>query len=527
MTLAYVRAVSLAERAWLAARWLPALAAAAYVATAAAMGARIARLLGWDTDVSGPLVLAETLRGSGTVYLPHISTWTALWFELATRDLPGHRQLWEASGYVFAVLGAILVGWATGRVATRWAGVTAFAVTLIVGPQALRSLFTLGFHVTTPFTAALLAAFLVLLPHRPARLLAVPVGVLAGVNAASDPLLWLAGIVPFACAAAVLVAATRRRDVGTSAGLTVIVAVGAAIGANTLMHSLGYREIGAGRDLASLGDLPGHVLLLGRMVALLGGANYALPGPYPVEPLRVLVALLVLLGVATPLLAAAKYARRRTEPLRLAYACYWAAVVMLLGVAFVVTTNAASLGAGSFNYLLTFAPAAGAGVGLLTLSHARAGLLVAAGAAVVGATNIAGVLQGRAETSPGLIGTYEKPLVEMLTEKGVTRGYAGYWDAQNLTWQSGTKLFVAPVTRCEVPGRPLCQLRFFVIDSWYDERPGPSFLIVDPTTPFLPTAPPLVRRASASYRFGRLRVYVFPYDLARNMGISMWGRSLR
>jgi len=251
------------------------------------------------------------------------------------------------------------------------------------------------------------------------------------------------------------------------------------------------------------------------MIAPLGGANYAIPGGYPIEPLRILVALLVLLAVAASVIAAAKHVIRRTEPLARAYACYWAAATTILGISFVVTANAGELGAGSFNYLLTLAPAAGAGVALLGFGSARARLLVAAGVAVVGAANIAGIVEGRAGTPPGALGTYERPLVRLLVQKHVIRGYAGYWDAQNLTWQSGMRVLVAPVKPCGLPDKPLCARRASVIASWYKERPGPSFLIVDPTTGFITTPPPLVRDATASYHFGQVSVYIFPYDLAR------------
>jgi hypothetical protein len=45
-------------------------------------------------------------------------------------------------------------------------------------------------------------------------------------------------------------------------------------------------------------------------------------------------------------------------------------------------------------------------------------------------------------------------------------------------------------------------------------------LIVDPTNGFVTTPPPIVREAIDSHRFGQLQVYVFPYDLARHIGIS-------
>jgi hypothetical protein len=113
--------------------------------------------------------------------------------------------------------------------------------------------------------------------------------------------------------------------------------------------------------LDSLHDLPHNVVQLGRMVALLGGANYVLPGPYPQEPLRALVALLTFAAVGTALLAAATAVR--ADAVTKAYAVYWAVAVNLLGVAFVVTPNATDLGSKSVNYILTLAFAAGGGSG--------------------------------------------------------------------------------------------------------------------------------------------------------------------
>ena len=70
--------------------------------------------------------------------------------------------------------GATAVGWATSRVAGRWAGVTAFAIATVVGPYALRSQLTLIFHVLPPFTAALLAAYLVVLARSGSGVLPLP-----------------------------------------------------------------------------------------------------------------------------------------------------------------------------------------------------------------------------------------------------------------------------------------------------------------------------------------------------------------
>ncbi len=514
MTLALTQDRPAVHRFLVVLRWLPALAAAAYLATVAVLGPALVRDVAWNTDVSGPLALAERLRGSGPVYIPHYGEWTTLWWLLATRILPWHVQLWEATGYVFAVTAAAMLAWATARVAGRWAGLTAAAAALVVGPFALRSLLTVALHVTTPFTAAVLGVALVLLTRARSWPLALAVGLLAGANAASDPLLWIAGIVPFALGAALLSWTTRRIDVALRAAITLVVTIMSAVATNLVMHRLGFHVIGLNIGLAPLHDLPANTLHLGRMVALLGGANYALPGGYPREPLRALLALLVLAAVVASVVAAVKLTVHRAEPVSRAYACYWGAASILLCVIFVITPNAAALGPSSVNYLLTLALAAGTGVALLAARSWRGQLAVALAVATVGAINIAGIV-GHAELARGnSLDTYQRPLVHLLERKGVTRGYAGYWDAQNLSWQSGMRLLIAPVQRC---GPQLCPYNFFTIRSWYAQRGGATFLILDEANRFIAEAPSFVSDATVSYHFGSLTVYLFDYDITRHI----------
>jgi hypothetical protein len=515
MTLVWTQDKPGVRRFFVVVRWLPALAAAAYLATVVVLGPALVRDVGWNTDVSGPLALAERLRGSGPVYIPHYGEWTTLWWLLATRSLPWHAQLWEATGYVFAVTAAVLLGWATTRVAGRWAGLTAAAAALVVGPFALRSLLTVALHVTNSFTAAVLGVALVLLTRTRSWPLALAVGLLAGANAASDPLLWIAGIVPFALAAALLARTTRRIDVAFRAAITLAVTIVSAVATNLTMHGLGFHVVGLSIGLAPVHDLPANTLHLGRMVALLGGANYALPGGYPREPLRALLALLVFAAVVAPVVAAVKLTVRRTDPTARAYACFWGAASIFLCVSFVITTNAAALGPNSVNYLLTLALAAGTGVALLAAQSRSGQLAVGLAIATVGAINIAGIAQGHAQiyaTNP--IRAYEPPLVRLLERKGVTRGYAGYWDAQNVSWQSGMRLLIAPVQPCAAQ---LCPYDFFTIRSWYEPNPGPTFLILDATNRFIPAAPRFVAGATATYRIGPLTVYLFDYDIARHI----------
>src|SRR5207302_8318482 len=171
----------------------------------------------------------------------------------------------------------------------------------------------------------------------------------------------------------------------------------------------------------------------------------------------------------------------------------------------------------SVYYLLTLAPAAGAGIALLAAGSRRAQATVALAVAVVGAINVAAITEGRVGGDPAL-GIYQRPIVHVLDRHHVTRGYAGYWDAQNLSWQTGMHLLVAPVTRCTKTG--LCPYNFFAIRSWYKPRSGPTFLLLDATNNVINGAPPFVGRASASYHFGPLTVYLFDYDIARHIRLE-------
>jgi hypothetical protein len=495
-------------------RWLPVVAGAAYVATVLALGPELVENNNWDTDASGTLTLAERLRGSGPVHVVHYGEWTTFWGLLATRALPWHQQLWTASGYALTLVGALLIGWATARVAGRWAGVTAGATALVVGPFVLRSFLSIGgSHLTTEFGAVVLAVALVLLARTTSW---VPVGVaglVAGTNAASDPLLWIAGIVPFVIAATVLTRATRRRDVGVRAGATLGVTVVSAVATDLVMRALDFHVVeGSAVAVDRLKDLPHNVLHLGRMIVLLGGANYALPGPYPREPVRIILAALTVGAVAAAVAAALK--ARRADPVLRAYASYWAAVVGVLCFVFVVTPNATDLGPKSVNYLLALAPAAGVGLALLAARSRRAQLAVALGIATVAATNIAGIVDSRAEvTGLAALQAHAKPLIRLLEREGVTRGYAGFWNAQNLSWQTDMRLLVAPIRNC---GRQLCPNNIFTVRSWYEPRGGPTFLLLDPTVHVL-HAPPFAARALEKRRFGPLTLYVFDYDIARHI----------
>ena len=109
-------------------------------------------------------------------------------------------------------------------------------------------------------------------------------------------------------------------------------------------------------------------------------------------------------------------------------------------------------------------------------------------------------------------------MLALLERRGITRGYGGYWNSHGLTWRSRFRVFVAPVSQCGPTGRQLCRSNITTIDSWYEPRPGPSFLIVDPSGIFV-TRPwsPAGARPTEVHRFGRITVFFYDRDLAEQI----------
>ena len=62
-------------------------------------------------------------------------------------------------------------------------------------------------------------------------------------------------------------------------------------------------------------------------------------------------------------------------------------------------------------------------------------------------------------------------------------GYAGYWDASSLTWESRDAVVVRPLLQCTNPdphGASVCPFLLMRTASWYRPVHRQSFLLVDP-----------------------------------------------
>ena len=193
-----------------------------------------------------------------------------LWFGLLTARLPLHRQLWEIVPCLLFLATASTIGWSVAQVASRRAAVLATLIVLVASPWALAFFIAPVAHNTVYPTTALLGAYLIWLTRadRRRRSVSLVVPVLAtvglGVCIASDALLIVTGVIPFAVTA-VLVAVRRNRrsdPLVLSALATVAGAIPIAALTSAIMRSAGYRTLPPPAELALPSTLPEHAQLL-------------------------------------------------------------------------------------------------------------------------------------------------------------------------------------------------------------------------------------------------------------------------
>ena len=122
------RLVTRVPEAITALAWVPVLIAAVYAVLFLARLPGLVHAVYLSADVASAPYLGALYAGAPAgahVVLGNIAWFPALFFELATRGFPGHRQL---SGtrcpYALSLAGVGTVAWCAGRVAGRWAGAT-------------------------------------------------------------------------------------------------------------------------------------------------------------------------------------------------------------------------------------------------------------------------------------------------------------------------------------------------------------------------------------------------------------------
>ncbi len=525
--------------------WAPLLFAAAYLVTLAVQFNQLLAVTYLNADTASAPVIGQLFSTAGhpLVILGHLGWYSTLLFELGTRWLPLHRELWEATPYAMALCSAALVGWGAWRVAGRWAGAIAATIVICAGPNTLPLLLALNDHAPTWFTLALLGAFVVLLEQSADTLaavllgaLAIAVGVVLGANAASDVLLTIAGAVPFLLAVGCTwVLHPSRRT--ARAGVFALVSSVAAIATSVLVHAFTHHN-----SVISASD-PRTTLLVGteavgtnfklwwQSLAVLGSGNFfgqtvgfSTVLAFACAAMSLAAVFLVARaawGQLTQALAVRRSRRReraQSESVRLAWCLFWGSSLVLLSVAFIFSSLPEDLG--SSRYLVGALYATAALVPLLGGRSSLARAAVTAAVTLYAFTGWLALAQHRlidgapASPSDQLAGAVAK----IAGEEHLSVGYAGYWDAAPITWATHLRVKVFPVDDCD-GNLHLCAFELHLITSWYKPRPGAkTFLLSDPAFPSVPSTPtPDLGKPIAVHQIGSVTMYVYPYDIAARL----------
>ncbi len=489
-----------------------------------------------NADAASAPVIGELYGGSPAhrqVFLGQMGWFSTLIFELATRWLPLHRQLWETVPYAMALASVALISWGAFKVAGRWAAVVTGVLLLCAGPHTLTLLFSLNDHSTTWFSLALLAGLLVLFQARPAWLKPWPAivvvllaGAIVGVNAASDLVLLAAGLAPLLIAAG-CTWALHPASASASAfrwllGTVIVATAFDELTLAYMRHENVLTPAVVHNGLATAEALSTNFKLWWQSLMVLGNGNFFGQLLGFTSTLQLLCALLTLLALLLTVRFAwrilALFAPRTgrvsdAQPLRIAWCAFWGSSAVLLSASFIFSSNPIDIN--SSRYLLGVIYALAALVPLLGLRNLAMRVAVTACASIFAFTGLVSLLENQ-ETA-GAITSYSlyNQVAQIIEREHLSIGYANYWDAAPLMWSTHFRIHAYPVQDC-APN--LCWSYLHMITSWYTPRPATrTFLISDPAQPISSAPTPSLGKPSVIHQIGSLTMYVYPYDIASRM----------
>jgi hypothetical protein len=119
------------------------------------------------------------------------------------------------------------------------------------------------------------------------------------------------------------------------------------------------------------------------------------------------------------------------------------------------------------------------------------------------------------------------PLIGALSGLNLHHGYAGYWQADVVTWLSSGSIRTRPVMQdpsCAAtqPGW-FCPVPTNAIDAWFRPEPGPSFLLDDAGGPSLSRALPASLHPVQVIRVEPFTLYVFDHDIGVDAAANALG----
>jgi hypothetical protein len=510
-------------------------------------------VLNWNADYASGFTVPESIVKTGTggdTVLGTTGGYVALWFGLLTARLPLHRELWEIGSTLVFIGTALTVGWSVAQVTDRRVAAFAVLLILVASPRALYIFMAPVPHNTVVYPCtALLGAYLIWLIRAAGRgraivfAVALLAGIVLGACIASDSLVIATGVVPFVLTALLIgLHRGRRSKLAAACALTTAaVAVAVAKLTSSIMGSLGYVTIAPATVIASLSTLPRHAelmweglngLLNGYLSQATSGWGSALGTACEVLIVAALLTLLAV-GVRTTVKFIWSGLRRDDETaapqlMYSSHVVYWAGSAAATCVAWALSIRIEYVHEA---YYATLVFSIAAVVALLMGSRAPARWLISLCASIFFLASIVGLTNHYMESyvlpiarGPGSSGWvprtayYTSDITSFAKANHVVVGYAGYGNAPSLTWITQGQVTVRPVQICQSPsGLDICPFFLERVPSWYRPEQRRTFLLVDTAEAYLPELPEGLGEPLAAKRFGPLRMYVYPYDIASRM----------
>ncbi|HEY2218227.1 MAG TPA: hypothetical protein VGH35_02705 [Gaiellaceae bacterium] len=490
-----------------------------------------------DADISSATMIGELFPkapGDASTVLGYHPWYSTLWFELATHWLPGYRHVWEVGPWVVSVIGIALVGWATAKVAGRWTGWLVAIVLVCAGTRLLPIQFGSDIHGATAVNVCFLDAFLVLLVLHGGRIgrplahvvLCALITIVTAIGLSSDVLLMPAGVIPFIAAGLMQLrwapGAIGKR-IAVAAGLIGAASIVLAEIAVAAMHRVHVYTGAHTIAFARFDDLVGNVVHYFQSLADLFNGDFG--GAAITARSSLELACAVAVGFAFVL--AVRLGLDQVDRLRAAESAisagreahvgFWFAAIVLTSVAFVLS-SIVTLSLGRYIVAVGYGVIVLAAVSLAGRSYAARAVGIAA-ACILVAGSVVALAKRDLTSNPGhyprnadarLIGTFAQG-------EGLKYGYAAYWDAAPVTWESKLGVEVYPVITCPAPSG-LCTYPWHEISSWYKPRPSTrSFLIADPRYG-PPTTDFDLGKPDEVVTLGDYKLYVYPFDIASRLG---------
>jgi hypothetical protein len=513
------------RRVWLHPVLAPVLIAVAYLVVL------VVHYPGWiaaqnaNSDIAGSFTITEAIaRGhTGPVVLSTQGNWVEIGWGLLTRGLPFHRLIWELSAPAATLLAVAVLAWTVHRLAGRAAALLSAAIVLAASPTAVLSFTSASFHNLTPLGAVLLDAYLLWLAGRDhsrgrVMLSVAAIGVVTGALLASDELLLVVGVVPFFLASLLVAFRTRGyRDAWPAVAVTITaILVSHVVGA--LMTARHYRLTTPPLRLG--GPVGDRVQWLAAGLLRLGNGRSVGSHPTIMQPLVLAAAVVCVVAMLAVLRTCGRPVPRLLgEPdgvARALHVKFWGASLLLTWGAYVLTNVAA---APTDRYVVSTVLVVGALIPLY-LHGRRSTWLVASATAIFCGAGLAAIGAGELRS----LQPHESPLTRvarieaLVASHHLGAGYAGYWDAASLQWATHGRL--APVPLFFAPGRATPYF-LYRVSAWYRPRPHkPSWLVVGPGDPAMPTTIPRDLPTPAHvYSLGNgVRVATWPFDIAADLG---------